>query len=164
MSTNARSITNKFAEFQVLIGQQLPHLIAITESWCSSCIGNAEIHLESYNLYRFDRLNSVGGGVLLYVHESLPTVMCDKFMESSVDDSLWCIVSLPDSSQLLVGVIYRSPSSNEDNNSKLIDVISNLWCYKECSHVLLMGDFNVPNINWQECICSQNSDTFEVRF
>lgn len=25
-------------------------------------------------------------------------------------------------------------------------------------------DFNVPNINWQECMYSQNSSTFEVKF
>jgi len=55
MSTNARSITNRFVEFQVFIGQQLPHVVAITESWCFKSISNAEIHLKSYNLYRFDK-------------------------------------------------------------------------------------------------------------
>lgn len=85
LSTKARSVTNNFAEFQSLIDQQLP---AITGSWCSSCISNAEMHLKSCNLYHFDRSNSVGGGDLLYVHESLPTVMCDKLMECSVDNFL----------------------------------------------------------------------------
>ena len=152
-----------FAEFHVFIGQHLPHIIGISESWCSSSISNAEIHLKSYNLYRLDRSCTVGG-VLLYVHESLPTVMCEKLMDSTVDDSLWCMITLPDSSKLLIGVTYRSPSSSEDNNSKLIDVISNLWNYQECSHLLLMGDFNVPNIDWQECMCFQNSSTFETKF
>jgi len=50
ISTNARCITSKFAEFQVLIDQQLPHVIAISESWCSSSISNTEIQLEGYTL------------------------------------------------------------------------------------------------------------------
>ena len=32
MSTNARSIINKFFEFQVFVDNHAPHLIAITES------------------------------------------------------------------------------------------------------------------------------------
>jgi len=52
--------------------------------------------------------------------------MCEKLMDSTVDDSLWCMITLPDSSKLLIGVTYRSPSSS---NRKLIDVISNLWSY-----------------------------------
>ena len=98
MSTNARSIINKFSEFQVFVDNHAPHLIAITESWCSNSISNAEINLGGYTLYRHDRINSVGGGVLLYVHESLPAVMCESLMSCQIDDSLWCVGTLPNNS------------------------------------------------------------------
>ena len=81
-----------------------------------------------------------------------------------IDDSLWCVVTLPNNSRLFIDVTYRSPTSSEDNNSKLIDVISNLWNYQDYSHLLLMGDFYVPNIDWQECTCFQNLTTFETKF
>ena len=105
MSTNARSIINKFSEFQVFVDNHAPHLIAITESWCSNSISNAEINLKGYILciYCHDRINSFGGGVLLYVHESLPTVMCESLMNCQIDDSLWCVTTLPNSSKLLIG-------------------------------------------------------------
>ena len=91
MSTNVRSIMNKLAEFQAFFDQQVPHVIAITESWCSKSISDAELHLKGYNLFCFDRTYSIGGGVLLYVHESLPTVLCEVLMSKNIDDSIWCV-------------------------------------------------------------------------
>ena len=75
---------NKLAEFQAFVDQQAPHVIALTESWCSNSISDAEIHLKGYNLFRFDRTYSIGGGVLLYVHESLPTVLCEVLMSKNI--------------------------------------------------------------------------------
>ena len=106
MSTNARSIINNFSEFQVFVDNHAPHLIAITESWCSNSISNAEINLEGYTLYSHHRKNSVGGGVLLYVHESLPTVMCESLMNCQIDDFLWYVTTLPNKSKLLIGVVH----------------------------------------------------------
>ena len=83
----------------------------------------------------------------MYVHESLPTVMCESLMNFQIDDSLWCVTTLPNNSKLLIGVVYRSPSSNEANDSKLVNIFSNLCNFQNSSHLLIMGDFNVPNIN-----------------
>ena len=49
--TNARSIVNKFAEFQALVDVRVPQVIGITESWCTNSILDAELHLKGYNLY-----------------------------------------------------------------------------------------------------------------
>ena len=69
---------------------------------------------------------------------------------------------LPNNSKLLIGVLYyRSPSSNEVNDSKLVDIFSNLWNIQNSSHLLIMGDFNVPNIDWQYCMCLHNNSSFE---
>jgi len=89
------------------------YVIAITESQCSSSISNAETHLKSYNLYHFDSSRILGGGVLLYVC-TLRTVICEKLMDSHIDDSLWCMITLPDNSKFL-SVTYRPPSSCEDS-------------------------------------------------
>ena len=85
MSTNARSIINKFAEFQVFVSQQVPYVIVITES-CS--ISDAELHLKGYNLYQHDRTYTISGEVLLYVHESVSTVICEILMNKFKGDSL----------------------------------------------------------------------------
>ena len=52
---------------------------------------------------------------------------------------------------MIVGCIYRSPNITRDNNKLLLDMMqgANSGSY---SHVIIMGDFNYPEINWsQEC-------------
>ena len=47
-----------------------------------------------------------------------------------------------------MGCVYRSPgTSNDDNNAKLCQLI-NAACSRKSSHLLIMGDFNYPEINW----------------
>ena len=49
-----------------------PKIIAITESWCNDSIYDAELHIPDYTIFRKDRECKAGGGVLLYIHVSLP--------------------------------------------------------------------------------------------
>jgi len=95
------------------------------------------------------------------VHESLPT---ESLMNCQIDDSLWCVTTLPNNSKLLIGVVYRSPSSIEANDSKLFNIFSNLCNFQNSSYLLIMGDFNVLNIDWQECMCLHNNSSFESKF
>jgi len=53
-----------------------PYIVAITESWCTDYISDAELQLLNHNLFRCDRKRATGGGVLLYVHASLHAVTC----------------------------------------------------------------------------------------
>ena len=84
------------------------------------------------------------------------TVLCESLMNGLIDDALWCVTTLPNNSKLLTSV----PSSNEINDSKLVVVFSNLWNPQNSSHLLIMSDFNVLNIDWQDCVCSHNNNCF----
>ena len=50
-----------------------PHIIGITESWANNDITDAELGLEGYVMFRKDRMGRRGGGVLLYIKETIPT-------------------------------------------------------------------------------------------
>ena len=67
--TNARSIMNKLDELQDYIDRHKPSIIGITETWSTELVDDAELYLKEYNLFRCDRKNAQGGGVLLYVHD-----------------------------------------------------------------------------------------------
>ena len=67
-----------------------------------------------------------------------------------MDDSPWCSASLRDNEQLLIGLVYRSPSSSDDNNCRLISAIRGINDLNIFSQVLLFGDFNSPGINWED--------------
>ena len=51
--------------------------------------------------------------------------------------------------QLLVGCLYRSPSSSKENSDALSELISTVSTRQE-SHVILIGDFNIPEIDWDK--------------
>ena len=50
---------------------------------------------------------------------------------------------------LLVGCIYRSPSSTADNDSLLCHLINQICAYRN-SEPIIMGDFNFRDIDWDK--------------
>ena len=83
-------------------------------------------------------------------------------MDSEYDENIFVKIVLNSTECLLIGLLYRSPTErldgidNNGNLNKLITEASN----KTFSHILLMGDINYPDIDW-ECYCT-NPDSVET--
>ena len=71
MCLNARSLVNKKNELNLMVEDIDPHIIGITESWDNTDISDAELGLTGYVMFRRDRIVRRGGGVMLYVKESI---------------------------------------------------------------------------------------------
>ena len=71
---NSRSIINKISLLFSLIYSVDYDIFLITETWLHGSIYDKEISPNGYNIYRFDR-SSRGGGVLIFVKSSLPSVL-----------------------------------------------------------------------------------------
>ena len=98
-------------------------------------------------------------GVLIYTKSSLaasPSPISDL---CNFDEYCWCEIKLEGKDRLLIGCIYRSPNSNDENNSKLSQDLTKI-CSKLNSHVLICGDFNYPNINWENGKCSSHGASY----
>src|SRR6218665_2109397 len=121
--TNARSVFNKLTEVKHLVRQNNLNIIGITETWVSEEMTDAELHLEHFDLYRRDRIGRIGGGVMLYIHESLISIPCLELEHNDFEDSVWSIIKLESGAKLLVGTIYRSTGSNDTNNENLLKVM-----------------------------------------
>ena len=57
--------------------------VALTETWLKSYISDAQIDIEFYNFKRCDRDARRGGGVMLYMHDSIPILMYKNMMIKS---------------------------------------------------------------------------------
>jgi len=102
LSFNARSIVNKIDMFKATVCNSQPDIIGITESWTTDKIFDSELHLDNYCIFRCDRLlGTRGGGVLLYVKESLHPV--EFYTKTAYGEHVWCTIG-----DLLAGVCYRS--------------------------------------------------------
>ena len=127
-----------------------PKIIGITESWCNSTIMDSEIAIENYNMYRNDKntARGTGVGVVLYIHDSLASGPCSEIDDLGFESSVWATIPLQTDEKILVGLCYRSPNSTDENNKKLRELIMSINKVNNISHILLMGDFNFPEINW----------------
>ena len=52
---NIRSLRNKHDEVSAFVGENQPHLLALTETWLYGDIMDSELHIDGYNLLRADR-------------------------------------------------------------------------------------------------------------
>ena len=68
---STRSIINKKNELNIMVDDIKPSIIGITESWANNDIIDAELGREGYVMFRKDRIGRSGGGVLLYIKETI---------------------------------------------------------------------------------------------
>ena len=156
---NAQSLRHKMSELFVLAEVKDPHIIGVTESWGFDGISDAEFSIPGFTMFRVDRKTGHrGGGVLLYVKNEMKAVQVD--FKSKFTDQVWCKIRTVNDSELLTGVCYRSPNvalSATDNDSLLYDLITEV----SGKPLLLMGDFNYPDIDWSTgCGHTGNSQNF----
>ena len=140
---NARSIVNKKNELNIMVEDIDPHIIGITESWANIDITDAELGLTGYVMFRKDRIGRRGGGVILYVKESIQAYEIKLEREADCDEAVWCKI-VSGNSKLTIGLAYRSPNINEEDNTKIKNAIKEV-SKGEC---IIMGDFNHGHIQW----------------
>ena len=140
---NARSIINKKSELNIMVDDIKPHIIGITESWAENDITDAELGLEGYVMFKKDRMGKRGGGVLLYIKETIPAYEVQLQEEADCKEALWCNL-VTGHTTITIGVVYRCPNITIQNNEKIHNAISEV-SKGDC---IIMGDFNHGNIKW----------------
>ena len=120
-----------------------PHIIGITESWAHKDITDAELGLEGYVMFRKDRIGKKGGGVLLYIKDTIPAYEVQLQDEADCNEAIWCNL-VTGHTTVTIGVVYRCPNITKPNNEKIHNAISEV-SKGDC---IKMGDFNHGNIKW----------------
>lgn len=87
-------------------------------------------------------------GMCIYIADDIQP--SEIHFNTSFEEHMWAKVKLMSNDWLLIGNIYRSPSSdNGTSTSNLCDLID-LVCSTKPSFLLLTGDFNYPGIDWTQ--------------
>ena len=150
---NARSIVNKINELNIMVKDIDPHIIGITESWATTDISDAELGMTGYVVFRKDRLGRRGGGVILYIKESIQAYEIKLEKEAEFEEAVWCNI-VTGNSTLTVGLVYRSPNINTDENEKVQNTIKEVSQW-DC---IIMGDFNHGRIQWKSLQSTGSED------
>ncbi len=133
-----------------MVDEIKPHNIGITESWANNDITDAELGLEGYVMFRKDRMGRRGGGVLLYIKETIPVYEIQLQEEADCNEAIWCKL-VTGHTTVTIGVVYRCPNITKQNNEKIHNAISEV-SKGDC---IIMGDFNHGNIKW-DALCTEH--------
>ena len=157
---------NKGSEISALVDEQKPHVLALTEYGAASTVLDGEKGIDGYSLYRGDHSSGGGGlgkGVAVYVANTLNHSACPTFDDMGFDCSTWFTIKLASNETLLVGVVYRSPNSGDDNNDKLLAMLRQAATVR-CEYLTLCGDYNLPRIDWRAKHCLDSDGSYSKEF
>ena len=141
---NARSIQNKWLEFQAMSSTESMEIIGITETWVDTAGRDfeGEYRLPGYSLFHQDRAGRAEGGVMLYAKRHLnpvqiPIMTPYEIVGAEVRGS---------EPKVQVFVCYRPPKHPLDADLALYETLSALVWEKTS---VLAGDFNCSEVDWE---------------
>lgn len=149
MYTNADTLTNKIQELTLLLAVHKIDIAIVTEikpKNRSTETTTCELTIQGYDL--FSNLENDGRGIAIYITNALSSQVHQLQINTNFKENIWLSVHLKGQDSLTLGVIYRSPSSSHENNTDLVSMLKEI-CNTNPSHLLITGDFNYPDMNWE---------------
>ena len=154
MYTNADQLPNKMSELELLINQENYDVIAITEVLPK----RNDHHIQSFVLEGYSCLsNTKGRGVSLFIKEGIEVTRITE-IEDIFTPSVFCKMSLSKEYSIILGLVYRSPSCSDEENTKLNSMIDQSLRKFGKEKYVLLGDFNYPEIDWISETCTRRED------
>ena len=107
ISLNIFSFLPHIDELRILAADKRPHIIGIQETKLDSTVENSDINTDKYSIIRNDR-NLNGGGVALYIHNSLVFKNFDEISDPNVE-SVSAKIKVGNYKPFIVTCLYRPP-------------------------------------------------------
>ena len=139
---NVNSLVNKVSYIKNVISECCVDVLGISETWLNDEIYNSIVDVHGYDIIRSD---SPSGrrkhGVCVYVRNNI------KYEELNWLVPNVTLLYLPDYGLYIV-IVYRPPSNNNIDNIENQVLINFLTEFCNNKEVLIMGDFNLPSLDW----------------
>ena len=148
---NCRSICNMFDDFQAVVYGKNLDIVGVTEMWLNADFYDNKILSDKrYNIYRRDRGgNRLCGGVMLVVKTDLLSYRRSDF-EPANSEILVCDVYPFNQKKYTICICYCPPDCQQFFYA-FGQLLSKL---ESTTRVCIIGDFNMPSINWTTVVDS----------
>ena len=134
-------------EFSVIVFSENPDVICLQEVLPKNAYGEIEVEIDlKINGYDMYKTNGMKRGVITLIKKEIHIIQIEP--TEHFDESVWCMMLNKDSERILVENIYRSPSSDTQNAQRMCSAIHEM-CGKDCSQVIICGDLNLKEIDWE---------------
>lgn len=144
MHWNINHLTNKLHHVE-LYAASFPgilHFIAITESWLKE-YNCSTYNLTNYTSYHLVRHNCDGGGITVFIHNSIASIPRKVISEITTPDlNHFMVIELP-SVRATVAIVYRRPINTGIEN--FLEELQ-LYCLG-IPQTLIMGDLNMNQLD-----------------
>ena len=123
-----------------------PDIVSITETWLNINEKHlvSEVNIPGYNMFLNCRETKRGGGVILYIKDTINAMEVNKTNRSAYE-SVYVKIKI-NKKLLIIATIYRPPKTTLENDKLLYDEIETIVSTKTS---IICGDFNLPHINWR---------------
>ena len=112
-----------------------------------------EFKITNYEIFTNLELCNNVRGIAIYVKIGLQII--DIKFDNSFKEFIHCRIRQENGESINLVAVYWSPNSTEKNNIALTNLITTLVTnYDE--NLILLGDFNLRNINWSALSCPGN--------
>jgi len=149
---NVRSLLNKVDQLQVFMQEHKFDILAVNETWLDESVTNSEISIPDCCVIRNDRKRT-GGGVCLYVRNGIQYRRLESI--STGIESLWLLVKMKHEN-IVVGTIYRPPSSGRNYYDSILDEIQ--IAKDTCEKIIILGDLNY------DCAVDRNHEDQPINY
>lgn len=137
---NAHSLPAHINQVRLWSSANFAHVISISETWLHAHIQDALVELKDYFLIRKDRDGREGGGIAVYIHNSLKAKIIYASPTEFTGSPEFLILEIRnDSSEsLLLTSMYRRPNSELLNNfAAILERFSHAY-----KNIVITGDLN----------------------
>ena len=76
-----------------MVADIVPDIIGITESWAHKDMVDADLMLPGYVMLRKDRQERMGGGVIMYIKDSIQAYELQMEKEAECEEAIWCNIA-----------------------------------------------------------------------
>ena len=138
------TLTNQLDELSVRVFSENSCVICLKEMLPKNTYGDIEVEIDlKINGYEMFKVNVMKRGGVTLIKKEIHTIQLEP--TEQVDESVWCMLLNKVSAIILVGNIYRGPSSYTQKAQRMCSAIHEM-CGIDCSQVILCGDFNLKEI------------------
>ena len=141
MQLSIRSIKLKFKQIKLLLHKQSIAILGLTETWLDDSWSDAELIVTGYNAFRKDRKSAtVGGGVMIYVHNSL---LAERRydLESEYIEKICLEFRNSGCASMICSCIYRPPDADASFFDYLINSVDSIALENTDTHII--ADLNI---------------------
>ena len=157
--SNADQLLNKIEDLKALIAKEKPDIMLITEvipKAQKNEIYETQMKIPGYEThcnFKFTE-NNLGAsgkrGVAIYVKDDIKSD--EVTIKKEYGDQMWIRIKLKGKDSLLIGCLYRSPTNDlarlNETTEEICKIIEEATS-QNSTHLLICGDFNYPNIDWE---------------